>query len=87
MWPPFWILAPPSVFWPPLLLHPGDGPAFAPPPEKILLTTMYDSLHATYITYMQGSRRTIPFLFLRFVLTFKYCALENITVLISKKCP
>jgi len=24
--PPFWFLAPPSGFWPPLLLHPGDGP-------------------------------------------------------------
>jgi len=26
MWPPFWFLAPPSGFWRPLLLHPGDGP-------------------------------------------------------------
>ena len=26
MWPPFWFLAPPSGFWPPLLLNPGDGP-------------------------------------------------------------
>jgi len=25
MWPLFWFLAPPSGFWPPLLLNPGDG--------------------------------------------------------------
>jgi len=24
--PPFWFLAPPSGFWPPLQLNPGDGP-------------------------------------------------------------
>ena len=28
MWPPFWFLAPPTGFWPPLLLNPGDGPAY-----------------------------------------------------------
>ena len=26
--PPFWFLPPPSGFWPPLLLHPGDGPGY-----------------------------------------------------------
>jgi len=32
-------------------------------------------------------RATIPSLFLRFVLILKYYVLENIAVLISKKCP
>jgi len=27
MWSPLLVLAPPSGFWPPLLLNPGDGPA------------------------------------------------------------
>jgi len=30
MLPPFWLLAPPSGFWPPLLLNPGDGPGRRP---------------------------------------------------------
>jgi len=29
MWPPYWFLASPSGFWPPLLLNPGDGPDFS----------------------------------------------------------
>jgi len=33
------------------------------------------------------SRATIPSLFLRFVLILRYYVLENINVLISKKCP
>jgi len=28
MWPPFWFLAPPSGYWPPLLRNPGDGPKY-----------------------------------------------------------
>jgi len=32
-------------------------------------------------------RATIPFLFLRFFLILQYYVLENITILISKKCP
>jgi len=33
--PPFWFLVPPSGFWPPLLLNPGDGPGGWS--EKILI--------------------------------------------------
>jgi len=38
MWPPFWFLAPPSGFWPALLLNPGDGPA---PNQHCLPTSSY----------------------------------------------
>jgi len=36
---PFWFLAPLSVFWPPLLLYPDDGPGYTTGPS--VLTTLF----------------------------------------------
>jgi len=44
-----------------------------------------DSQLSDIITTLRGS--TIPSLFLRFVLILQYYVLENVTVLISQKCP
>ena len=42
---PFWFLAPPSGFWPLLLLHPGDGPACTPPKDDIQVNLIWKNHH------------------------------------------
>ena len=57
------------------------------PDNSLETKTSRENKNAIWKTYNQGYHTVLPSLFLGFVLILQYYVVENITVLISKKCP